>query len=257
MRNPLLGRAPENLAMNPTPLGSNPRIEDYLDRLTAPLVGVVPSEDRLRLRTEAAAHLERQAERAVLSGGDEIEATERAIEAYGPAAVVAREYLETWFENGVNGPLYARFGRANLVAFTRFAIAHTLFGLLLQVRVFLPSEAAYSLPISPAEARRFLPAPLPVPEDPAFGLLSTAYLLFAPLVAGWLTGLAIPVNASRSAAHAMLPIVAFSFCAGSLVLPMTEGIAFAFIQVVYWLPAGMFAAHLGRAHARLRALEGR
>lgn len=243
--------------MNPMPLGPNPLIEDYLDRLSAPLVGVVPAQDRLRLRAEAGAHLERQVERALLTGGDENEAIRQAIEAYGPAAIVAREYIETWYANGVQGPLYDRFGRANLTAFSRFAVAHVLFGLLLQFRVFLPSEAAYSLPISPADTRRFLPAPFPVPEDPTFGLLSTAYLLLAPIVAGWLTGLAVPVGASRSAAHAMLPIVAFSFCAGSLVLPMTEGIAFAFVQVVYWLPAGMLAAHLGRAHARLRALEGR
>lgn len=257
MRN-ALGPAPtEGLAVTFMAPGTNPRIEDYLDRLAAPLVGVVPAEDRLRLRAEAAAHLERQAERAVLTGEDENEAIDRAIEAYGPAPVVAHEYLETWFENGVSGPLYARFGRANLIAFSRFAVAHIVFGILLQVRVFLPSEAAYSLPISPAETRRLLPAPLPVPEDPTFGLLSTAYLLLAPLVAGWMTGIAIPVRAGRSVAHAMLPIVAFSFCAGSLVLPMTEGIAFAFVQVVYWLPAGMLAAHLGRAHARLRAQEGR
>lgn len=233
----------------------NARVEDYLDRLVAPLVGLVPSEERLRLKLETAAHLERTVEQAVLLGGDDGEAVERAIRDLGEPNVVAREFLDRWYEAGVRGPLYDRFGRATLVAFLRFGLAHSLFSVVLSLRVFIPSEAAYRLPITPAEARRILPEPIPIPTDPAFPLFATLFLLFAPIIAGTLTGVAAPIRSASAVYRAMIPIVVFSFCTGSLVLPMTEGIVFAFVEAVVWVPVGMAAASVAACVWRVRRLE--
>lgn len=233
----------------------NAAVEEYLDRLVAPLVGLVPTQERLRLKMETGAHLERSIEHAVLTGGNESAAVRLAIHELGEPTVVAREFLDRWYEAGVRGPLYDRFGRATLVAFFRFGLAHSLFSLLLHLRVFLPSEAAYRLPISPAEARRLVPLPIPVPIEPAFPIFAIAFLLLAPIVAGILTGIAAPVRTAPAVYRAMVPIVVFSFCTGSLVLPLTEGIVFAFIEAVFWMPVGAAAASIAACVYRIRRME--
>jgi hypothetical protein len=232
--------------------GDNLIVEDYLETLTAPMVGLVPYRVRFELRAETAAHLERQIDRLVAEGIDRDTASQKAIAGYGSARAVGDAFLEEWYENQSKSRLLRRFGHANYVAFGRFAIAQAIVTALLQIRVFLPSGAAYSLPLSPAEVRRLLPEPLPIPEASVSGLLLILVPLIAPWLAGISTGYAVPVRPGRAVYQAMLPIVIYSFFVGALMLPMTEGLLFALFQVVYWIPSGAVAAHIGMSLAARR-----
>ncbi|HVT12928.1 MAG TPA: hypothetical protein VHE55_11740 [Fimbriimonadaceae bacterium] len=232
--------------------GDNLALEDYLEALTAPMVGLVPCRVRLELRAEARAHLERQIERLKTEGIGEPEATRLAIEAYGSAAAIGDAFLSEWFQNQSRSPFLKQFGHANYVAFGWFAVAQAIYTCLLHLRVFLPSGAAYSFPITPAEMRRVVPAPLPMPELTTTSIFLFLFPFVAPIVAGYLTGTAVPVRSARAVYQAMMPIILYSFVIGALMLPMTEGLLFALFQVVYWIPVGALAAHVGMVMAARR-----
>lgn len=235
--------------------GDNLIVEDYLETLTAPMVGLVPYRVRVELRAETAAHLERQIDRLTAEGIDGEAASRQAIAGYGSARAVGDAFLEEWFENQAQSRLLRRFGHGNYVAFGRFAIAQAVVTALLQIRVFLPSGAAYSLPLSPAEVRRLIPEPFPIPEASLSGLLLVLLPLLAPWIAGISTGFAVPVRPGRAVYQAMTPISIYSFVFGALMLPMTEGLLFALFQVVYWIPAGAVAAHIGMCLAARRRIR--
>jgi hypothetical protein len=225
--------------------GDNPELEDYLDRLTAPMIGLLPYEVRAEFRTETQGHIERVIERRVLEGFDLSEATRSAIGDYGAAETIGDDFVAEWFQNQAKSKFLRRFGYANYIAFGRFMVAQLLYVALLQLRVFAPSEAAYSLPLTPAELRRLIPEPLPLPDLSFSSVMLYLYPLVAPIVAGFLTGLAIPNRVGRAVYHAMMPILMFSFVVGALLLPQTEGLLYVMFQFAYWLPVGIFSANLG------------
>lgn len=235
--------------------GLNPMLEDYLEHLIAPLVGLVPYEQRFALRLETQEHLEVRVSQLERDGLGVEEATREAIRRYGSAHQVAERFLTAWFENELTSPLTRRIGRANGIAFSRFVLAHLGYVVLLQALVFLPSGAAYALPMSPAEMRRIVPEPLPLPDQPWAMALIYAYPVLAPMVAGWLTGLAVPVGSARAVYNAVLPLSLYSFVVGALMVPMTAGLLFGLFQVVFWLPVGALAACLGSSFHHARALR--
>lgn len=237
--------------------GYNPNdlIEDYLDHVCAPLVGIVPFEERSRLREEAGFHLERLAQSYVAEGLEPEAAARRAIRTYGEPAKISDEFIESYQENRIQSPLFRRVGSANFIAFCLFGVAQVLYTALLQIRVFLPSGEAYRLPVSPAEARMLIPEPFPIPQSWAEFLLLYGFPVVAPLAAGFLTGLFVPVGASRAVFLAMMPIVIYSFVVGSFMTPITTGLLFALFQAVYWIPAGCFASTLGATYGQRRAVR--
>lgn len=232
--------------------GVDPVVEDYLDRLTAPLVGVVPYEARSALRAETQEHLEIRVEQLLRDGMAYPEATVEAIRRYGSAKTASEEFLSHWFESSNTSPLLRKLGKANGIAFSWFLIAHLGYAVFLQIYVFDPSGAAYSLPISPGGLRRFVPEPLPQPDAPWALMAIYGYPVLAPIIAGILAGIKIPVRAHHAVWNAMLPIVVYSFVQGTLLLPVRTGILFALFQAVYWIPVGAAVALAASSIRRTR-----
>jgi len=235
----------------------NDLIEDYLDHVCAPLVGVVPFEERTRLREEAAFHLDRLTQSYVAEGLAPEAAARKAIRTYGDPAKISDDCIESYHENRVQSPVFRRVGSSSFIAFCLFGVAQILYTALLQIRVFLPSGEAYRLPVSPAEARLLIPEPFPIPQSWAEFLLLYGFPVVAPLVAGFYTGLHVPVGASRAVLVAMMPIVIYSFVVGSFMTPITTGLLFALFQAVYWIPAGCLSASLGTTYSQRQALRRR
>ncbi len=227
-------------------------LEDYLDRLAAGLVGRLPLSERLRLKDEAAFHLERLQNQFRAEGLDALAATRCAVERYGSPHRMAEDFVEASFENAIPSPLFRFFGRGAFTAFAIFAAAQLVFMTLLQLRVFLPSGAAYALPLSPGTARTLLPDPLPLPERPGEFVLLYGYPFVAPILAGLLVGALIPARAGRRAAFAIMPIALYSFVVGALTLPQTAGVLFALVQVVWWIPVGAGTASLASTLSAVR-----
>ncbi|RYG94888.1 MAG: hypothetical protein EON58_15320, partial [Alphaproteobacteria bacterium] len=87
------------------------RVEDYLDYLCAPLLGVVPYHQRLRLRQEAQDHLlllieDFAGDGAVSDGAVSdgatpaqiIEAIDKALAQYGEPYQIGQEWVEAWVD---------------------------------------------------------------------------------------------------------------------------------------------------------------
>ncbi len=86
--------SPQPEAVHPT--GADPRIEDYLDHVCAPLVGHVPYQRRRELRAELRAHVEAIAEARRELDGSEYDAVSYALSQFGNPAVLARQWLQEW-----------------------------------------------------------------------------------------------------------------------------------------------------------------
>lgn len=225
-------------------------LDDYVDRLRAPLVGTVPLERRQRFLSEVAGHLEALVEDYRQEGEAPDSAARRAIREHGKPGQLAEDFLAAWFQKGARGPIERRFGRANCTAFGAFVVAQAAYLLVLQVRVFEPNGAFYRFPFSPGQIRQVWPAPLPYPEASPWFAFLVCYPILAPFVAGWWTGRRVPVRAGMAVYHALVPLILCSFAVGACLLPVTEGILFALIQLFLWLPVGSLAAHVSSVLAR-------
>lgn len=232
--------------------GVNPLLEDYLDRLTAPLMGIVSYDVRTALRVETQEHLEIRIEGLERNGMSYPDATREAIRLYGPASRVSDEFLMQWFESSATSPLLRRIGKANGIAFSYFLLAHLIYIVFLQAYVFDPSGAAYAFSISPGELRHFVPEPMPLPDGPGALIATFGYPIVAPIVAGWLVGWQVPVRPYRAVWHSMLPILVYSFIVGTLLLPVRTGVFFALFEAAFWLPVGAGIAYAASCVRRAR-----
>lgn len=243
----------------PVPIGDpQALLSTYLDCLIAPTIGVLPAGERLAIRNEAAFHLEYVAQRFTLEGSSEMDAMRHAIDEYGRSEVIAEDLVLSWYERQAGSRLARRFGRGPVTAFVVFGLAHLCYTAFLQLRVFLPSGTAYSLPLSPADMRKVVPAPLPLPQ--AWGTSAVflfAFPVLAPILAGIVTGWLVPVRAGRAASGAQMPLVLYTFVIGSLVLPDTTGIVFALVQLAWWVPMGALCAACSSRLLRLRRMRFR
>lgn len=230
-------------------------IEDYLDHVCQPLVGVIPFAERSRFREEAQFHLERLQQSFVEECSTPSEAALKAIEAYGEADKVSDDCIKSYLDNRIQSPALKTVGTGNFIAFSIFGVAQILYTALLQLHVFLPSGEAYRLPVSPAAARMLLPEPFPIPQSWGDFLLLYGFPFIAPAVAGFVTGWTVPVQAARSVLQAMLPIIIYSFVVGSFMVPMTAGLLFAIFQALYWVPVGCLFASVGTTFAQRRAVR--
>jgi hypothetical protein len=219
-------------------------VEDYLDRLMVPLVGVVPARERLRLRQEAFDHLGYLRERYLAEGFAPASAERAALDAYGSPVSVANQFLESWYRKERSGPLFQRFGRANVTAFSVFAALQFMTCVLLLLRVYLPSESVFHYAIDPAAFYRFMPNWMPLPEwTPLFSAVVLA-VLFAPLIGGWIVGALVPVRSTKAVYQGLMPCIVYSFLAAIVLLPAREMLMFSVVQLFYWLPAGMMMARI-------------
>lgn len=240
-----------------TPVEPDELLEDYLDHLCSPLVGIVPFRERDRLRTEAAFNIEGRMRTYEMEGFEPVEAMKKAIDKYGRSDLVCEQFLVEWYRYQPKGWLARKIGLPNAYATFFFGQASLWALVIVQIRMFVPNPEPFTFGLSLAQLRRVFPEPLPLPDkNPLFSILFI-YLLIAPIVAGFLTGRSALVGAARSAFQVQLILSLLSFAVGLLMLPAKEGLWLAFIQLLYWASVGTGTAHLTSLIMRRRRMRFR
>lgn len=241
------------------PAESCPGLRSYLAELYLYLTGIVPEEEVHRFLEEAADHLEAIVEDVSEDHPRHEDAVAQALLEYGEPRRLADDLIEAWFfrQTRLNS-IERAIGPGHAYALTLFGSANLLFWVLLQMRVFVPSGSAFRGPWSPGQIRQFLPEPIPFPDASPQFLIMTGVPLIAPPILGWLVARAVPIRPHASVYRVLMPLVVVSYLIGILLLPVTDGIVFAVLQTIYWLPMGCGAAFLTeRASRRLRAMQVR
>lgn len=246
-----LARHAEEFVLFSTETSSNNLLlEQYIAAMDRALLGSIPDSNRRDLLDETRNHLEHSVRTGVERGKTLLDSTQDAIDRYGSARSNADDYLSSWFDGQVHTPLTKQFGRTNLISFGIFQLLEVAYFLILQLHVFLPGDGIYRIPFSPAEVRAVWPSPLPFPDMSAHFFVLIGYPLIAPIIGGWLVGRLVPAKAGAAVYRGLVPLILISFVMGALLLPMTEGLLFALLQVAFWLPVGCFTAHLSSNLAR-------
>lgn len=237
-------------------------VEDYLDHQMAPLIGLIPLEERRRIRRDLADYLANDVNELAEEGRSRLDCVRSVIAEYGDTRAAADEILDHWLhQKDGNGRLSRRFGVPKIYAAIYFGVATSVVGILAQIHISAVNSQSNPLPVgfglSPAQLRTFIPSSLPLPESsPTFGTLIAA--LFAlPITAGVLTGWTAIVHPARACYHVMLIMIMFSFASGVLMLPACYGLMIAVLQMLYWLPVGCLFAHIGGIARRYYACRYR
>ena len=201
-------------------LSCDERLEDYLEHLSAPLIGIVPYPERKAFRQEAHAHIDGLIREYLYDGQDRKAATETALREFGEPWKVGRAFLEEWLQGTPRLRPALLIRKATCTAFAWFGLASMLILLLMERAVLFTSGHEVLL----------------------LGIGLLAFL--TPLVAGSLTGAMSPANAERGVRNAVGLLILHAAVAGLLLLPRYEGLAFAGWQLLFWLPAGRVSAAL-------------
>ncbi len=218
------------------PLNSDPvqplleeALEDYLDYLCAPLLGVVPYPQRQRFRREAADHLLALAEDFAAEGFSPEDALSRALREYGEPWRLGQSFADSWHTG--SSPRYSvRFADAATVrAFGCFGVCSVLCLLLMEQSVFQPLPAATSL--------------------------IAVLAILSPFLAGVLTGLGLHARPGLGICRAVGTLAAASGVIGLLLLPHPEALQFALFQLAVWLPLGALSAVVTAALKRQHRLQ--
>lgn len=226
----------------------------YLAEILAYLDGFVPAPEVERLLEETEDHLWCIAE-SVAEGENPTEHDFGvAFQELGDPKSIADQFIEAWFSRPSRlGPLEQRIGPFAARVLILFGLANILSWTILQFRVFLPTSSPIHLPWSPAQIRHYFPEPLPFPDFSPQFLLVTGVPLLAPPILGWIAGRILPVRPYWYVYAVLTPMILVSYAIGTLLLPVTDGVLFATLQLVYWLPIGCsFAAISHVLHRRVR-----
>lgn len=114
-------------------------LQDYLDNLCAPLVGIVPYVERQSLRAEAEEHLLALIEDKEAQGLFSEAAVAAALIEYGEPYPLGQTLRETWCRGQMPRTRLARYtGAADVRAFAFFGAASVVNGLLVQVTALVP-----------------------------------------------------------------------------------------------------------------------
>jgi hypothetical protein len=201
------------------------RLEDYLEHLVAPLIGIVPFGERKAFRQEACAHLEGLICEYMWQGKDRQKATETALREFGEPWEVGQAFLQEWLQGTPEQRPALLIRKATFTAFAWFGVASMLILLLLEQVIYEPSRDALL---------------------PGIGLLA----FFAPFVAGALAGAMYPTQAGRGVRNAVWLLTVHAFATGLLLLPRYEVLAFAGWVLLFWLPAGWVSARVSASYLR-------
>jgi hypothetical protein len=202
----------------------DPRLDDYLDHVYAPLVGVVPYARRQELRAELSAHLETLAASYEELGSTPEAAVVLALQQFGEPRRLSRQWIREWIRPAEPARVQPAW-RAMLTALVCFGVA-SLFAL------FVLMADRNSL-------------------DPFVGMILVGAL--PPLLAGVVTGLLAPARHALGTFFALALLILPSIALGAFALnriPESNhlaecGLVLAMIQSVYWMPIGCAAAALG------------
>jgi hypothetical protein len=210
--------------------GIQPALEDYLDHVCAPLVGVVPYATRQQLRAELQAHLEALAASHVELGSAPDEAVVAALRQFGDPRAISMEWTREWLRPTHSRPVQPAW-RATGVALGCFGLASLISLLLFQMSMAGVADGG----INTAPFVLFM----------AGGLL--------PVLAGLTTGLLAPARHALGTFFALALLIPPFAALGSLPLLQTllgshwanSGMAMAFTLALFWLQIGPLTAALG------------
>jgi hypothetical protein len=211
-------------------LQEDPRIEDYLDQVCAPLVGVVPYARRQELRAELREHLTAMAAAQQELGSGQEAAIVMALRQFGNprdiAADWAREWLDSSTPDGARSPwrtmgiALCSFGLATLVSFALFLFAMAL-------------------------------VPMPRLLQPIIFMLSTGGVAFAfPLITGLSVGWLAPARRVLGTFYALAVILPFVALIQSNQMGPADNLSnyvtdWGILVLLFWLPVGCGGAALG------------
>ena len=205
-------------------------IEDYLDYLCAPLLGIASYAQRRRLRLEAADHLYALTEDFQAEGFAPADAVRLALREYGEPWAVGQNFADTCLESGAALRRWGRFtDAATLRAFGWFGVFTVLSLLLLEASLLDPASAGLMVWVQ-------------------------CLAVLSPLAAGFLTGLSL-ARTTLGICRALGVLSLASAAIGLLLRPHTEGLLFAAFQLVFWLPAGCLTAAVTAAGCRQMRLH--
>jgi hypothetical protein len=224
--------APFPIPNPPIETGSpDPRIEDYLDHVCAPLVGVVPYARRQELRAELREHLAALAAAQQEMGSEPDAAAVMALRQFGEPRDLSRQWAQEWLEG--SGPACIQSPwRAMLVALGCFGLA-MLMGFATCLIGRLPIPMPMSLIIGP--------------------VLTTAIATALPLMAGVASGWLAPARQALGAFYALavlLPSVVLVLYGQIQVSDypdnyMRSGALWAMWPLLGWMPIGCGGAAFG------------
>ncbi|MGI4788064.1 MAG: hypothetical protein ACRYFS_04360 [Janthinobacterium lividum] len=193
------------------------QIEDYLDYLCSPLLGIVPYAQRRRLRLETEDHLLALTEDFQAEGFLPEEAVSVALREYGEPWQIGQSFADAWLTGKLPSRLTRFTDAATLQAFGWFGVFSVLNLLLTEQYVLGPSQ----------------PSSLP---------LLACLVVLSPIFAGIMTGLTLNPAAGRGVCRAMLTLSLASAVIGGLILPHTEVLELAGFQLLFWVPIGCLSA---------------
>ena len=201
------------------------QIEDYLDYLCAPLLGIVPYAYRRRLRMEAADHLYALSEDYAAEGFTPLEAVQVALREYGEPWAVGQSFADAWAGASAAGRRVRFADAATVRAFSGFGVFTVANLLLLETSLFQPGGSYW---------------------QPYLVLLAVV----SPLIAGIFTGLGLHSRTGLGICRAVGLLAPASGVVGLLLLPHTEGLQLALFQLLVWLPLGSLSAAVTAGLAR-------
>ncbi|HZO86889.1 MAG TPA: hypothetical protein VFB38_01020 [Chthonomonadaceae bacterium] len=214
-------------ASQPAPVDAQEQVQDYLDYLCAPLLGIVPYAVRQSFRQEAEAHLWAIVEEYQEQGLPEEKALYAAMQEHGDPSLIGQAFVEAWSEKAPRRSLARRIGPATWRAFGFFGVASALCLLTLEI---------YTL-----NARK--------PDLPLFLFVLAPV---APVAAGCLTGLTTSAQVAAGTCRALIFLILHMAVISLLVLPRTEIAFFTLFQLLYWLPMGCLSAAITSLFLRWR-----
>jgi hypothetical protein len=230
-----------------------PELERFLLELALYLRGVVPDADVRRFLEETSDHLEAMLEERGPAESRTESTILEVVGEFGEPRRLADNFIEAWYNRRPGRRIIERMlGPGNMLVLSLFGSASLAYWVLLQFRVFLPSDSAFHLPWSPGQIRRFFPEPLPFPDFSWQFLLLTGIPVLAPPILGWLVGRLVPVRPHVTVYGVLMLLIVASYAIGVSLLPVTDGLVFAGFQTVYWLPVGCGCAYLSSKAARRR-----
>jgi len=219
------------------------RIEDYLDHVFAPLLGLVPYARRQELRAELRSHLEALVATHEERGAARDAAVAMALRQFGPPHALGRLWAREWTQRTVPRRVEPA-SKAIFVALGSFGLA-TLLALGMLLTVLLTADH---------------PLPDMVREPTGFSMI---YLL--PILAGLAVGLLAPARHALGTfyAQAILIVPSAALTAAALIQPPDRAsfdawhlpLSFVLVQLLWWTPIGCGAAALGGSLRARRSLR--
>ncbi len=194
------------------------RIDDYLDFLCAPLVGIMDYEDRRSFREEAWAHLQALVAEYRQLNLSEMEAVETALREFGDPWKVGKAFAREWMTKQPPPESIRRAQSPAACAFAWFGMASVVNLLIFERYALLPSFW----------------------YDPKVAQMLSWIAGLSPIAAGILTGLSMTGTNAKPILRVQAGLALFSLLFGLTFLPHVDMLILALCQIAWWLPAGYF-----------------